>query len=128
MESCLEDQIVHAAEEVHRQLKGPGLLETVYESALSHELFLRGITTQRQVPIPVTYKNVLVRDPLYLDILVENAIIVEIKATGRDYPFYQAQLFTYLRLFNKRRGLLINFGKQSLKKDGIVFIDNDCVA
>lgn len=123
MDHSLKEHIIDAAQEVHRHLQGPGLLETVYESALVYELSLRGISSQRQVPIPVTYKNSSVRDPLFLDILVENTIVVEIKATGKDYPFYQAQLLTYLRLFNKKSGLLINFGKKNLK-EGIFFLEN----
>ncbi len=69
MEKDLSQQIVESAIEVHRLLGGPGLLETIYESALCHELSLRGIPTQRQMQIPVTYKNKVVRDPLFLDIL-----------------------------------------------------------
>jgi len=111
MANDLAQQIIDAAIEVHRQLGGPGLLETIYESALCHELALKGIQTQRQLPIPVTYKSTVVREPLFLDILVENQAIIEVKATGKDYPFYHAQLYTHLRLAGKKWGLLINFGK-----------------
>jgi GxxExxY protein len=107
-------QIVEASREVHRTLGGPGLLETIYESALCHELSLRGIQTQRQIAIPVTYKSVPVREPLFLDILVEKLVIVEVKATGKDYPLYQVQLFTHLRLSGIKYGLLINFGKEKI--------------
>jgi len=124
MEKELADQIIAAAGEVHKLLGGPGLLESVYESALCHELSLRGIKTQRQVPIPVLYKGAFVRDPLYLDILVEDQAILEIKATERDYPFFQIQLSTYLRLTGVKSGMLINFGKQYLK-DGICRLNND---
>jgi GxxExxY protein len=123
MEKKLSDQIIEAAFEVHRFLKGPGLLETVYESALSHELSLRGIPNQRQIPIPVTYKNIQVRDPLFLDILVQDKVIIEVKATGKDYPIYQVQLLTYLRLAGIPFGMLINFGKENLK-DGILPVLN----
>lgn len=116
-------QIIDASCEVHRTLGGPGLLETIYESALCHELSLRGVQSQRQLPIPVTYKNVSVRDPLYLDILVENRVIVEVKATGKDYPIYHAQLFSHLRLSGIKFGLLINFGKSNLK-EGISHVYN----
>lgn len=116
MEKRLSTQIIDAAIEVHRVLGGPGLLETVYECALCRELALRGISTQRQLPIPVTYKNNPVRDPLYLDILVENKLIIEVKATGKDYPFYLAQLYTHLRLTGIQYGLIINFGKGDLKE------------
>lgn len=115
MENKLSHQIINAATEVHKFL-GPGLLETVYECALCHELSLRGINSQRQLAIPVTYKNVSIRDPLYLDILVENQLIIEVKATGKDYPFYRAQLYTHLRLTGMPFGLIINFGKEDLKE------------
>jgi GxxExxY protein len=118
MEQKLSEKIIEAAVEVHRLLGGPGLLETIYEAALCHELSLRGIESKRQLPIPVTYKSSIVRDPLYLDILVENQLIIEVKATGKDYAIYPVQLSTYLRLTGIKWGLLINFGKHHLK-DGI---------
>jgi len=123
MEQKLLHTISDAAMEVHRLLGGPGLLESVYESALSHELSLRGIRNQRQLPIPVMYKNVEVRGPLYLDILVDNKVIIEVKATGVDYPFYHAQLSTHLRLMKIKCGLLINFGKEDVR-EGICQIVN----
>jgi len=126
MEKDLFHQITEAAIEVHRFLGGPGLLETIYETALCHELSLRGLHTQRQLPIPVTYKNATVRDPLYLDIFVENKVVVEVKATGKDYPFYQTQLLTYLRLMGIRSGILIDFGKRSVK-EGISHVVNDVI-
>ena len=121
MEKDLSQQIIAAAMEVHHLLGGPGLLESVYESALSHELSLRGIPNQRQLPIPVTYKNKIVRDPLYLDILVDNKLIIEVKACGKDYSFHQIQLHTYLRLTGIKWGLLINFGKDHVT-DGIFHV------
>ncbi len=122
METLIE-KILEAAREVHNTLGGPGLLETVYESALAHELSLHGITSQRQVPVPVLYKSQEVRDPLFLDLIVEEEVIIEIKATGKDYPMYRAQLSTYLRLMGKKTGLLLNFGKATLK-EGITHIIN----
>ena len=119
MSQSLVQQIVAAAVEVHRLLGGPGLLEVIYESALCHELLLRGVKTQRQLAIPVLYKGASVREPLFLDILVDNQLIIEVKATGKDYPLYQAQLSTYMRLTGIKSGLLINFGKSSIQ-DGIV--------
>jgi GxxExxY protein len=121
MEKNLSDQIIEAAKEVHQFLGGPGLLESVYEAALCHELSLRGIPSQRQLPIPVTYKNKIVRDPLYLDILVDNKLIIEVKAIGKDYPFHQIQLYTYLRLTGIKWGILINFGKEHVT-DGIFHV------
>jgi GxxExxY protein len=126
MEKDIFHQIIEAAMEVHRLLGGPGLLETIYETALCHELSLRGLNTQRQLPIPVTYKNTTVRDPLYLDIFVENKVIIEVKATGKDYSFYHTQLLTYLRLMGVRSGILIDFGKKSVK-EGISRVMNDAI-
>jgi GxxExxY protein len=123
IDNPLANQIVEAAVEVHSVLGGPGLLETVYESALSHELSLRGLHNQRQIPIPVKYKNNEVRTPFFLDLLVENQIILEIKATPNDYPFYQAQLMTHLKFAKISLGLLINFGKKDLR-DGLHYITN----
>lgn len=123
MHNDLEQKIIEAAVEVHQNLGGPGLLESIYESALCHELSLKGIRTHRQKPIPVMYKGVEVREPLFLDILVENQIIVEVKASERDFPFYQIQLLTYLRMMGIEKGLLINFGKHYLK-DSICHLIN----
>jgi GxxExxY protein len=123
MENGLSNQIIEAAVEVHKVLGGPGLLESVYESALCHELSLRGLRCERQLPIPVTYKNVTVRDPLFLDILVEKKLIIEVKASERDFAFYPIQLLTYLRLTGLKNGLLINFGKKQLS-EGIAHVDN----
>lgn len=124
MKIDLAESIIEAAAEVHRQLKGPGLLETVYEAALSYELKLRGINNQRQLPIPVLYKGASIREPLYLDLLVENQIIIEIKASDKNLPYYQAQLLTHLRLLELPVGLLINFGKEYLQ-DGVAKILNN---
>lgn len=123
MEPSIYQHIFDSAVEVHKHLGGPGLLETVYESALCHELSLRGLKSQRQMAIPVTYKNQIVRDPLFLDILVENKVIIEVKATGKTYPFYHAQLLTYLRLAQMESGILINFGNADIQ-EGIIQILN----
>jgi len=123
MEETLYQKIYDAAVEVHQSLGGPGLLESIYESALSYELSLQGISNQRQVAIPVMYKDICVRDPLYLDILVENKIIIEVKATGKDYPYYHAQLCSYLRLANIPFGLIVNFGKENIK-EGVFRMNN----
>ncbi|MGB7978454.1 MAG: GxxExxY protein [Chlamydiales bacterium] len=123
MNGDLSRKIIDAAVEVHHLLGGPGLLESVYESALCHELGLRGLESKRQMPIPVLYKNVPVREPLFLDILVENRVIIEVKANGIDYPYYQVQLSTYMRLTGKKSGLLINFGKVNIH-DGIRSVES----
>jgi GxxExxY protein len=102
--------------EVHRSLGGPGLLESIYESALCHELTIQGLKIQSQVSVEVCYKGVIVRDPLILDILVENQIIVEVKATEKENPIHKVQLLTYLRLTGLRLDLLINFGSRYIKE------------
>ncbi len=120
----LTHQIIGAAIEVHRLLGGPGLIESVYESALCHELNLRDLQNQRQVAIPVLYKGISVREPLFLDILVEKRVIVEVKALGKENPYYQAQVTTYLRLTGLKLGLLVDFGRMLLK-DGMSRIVNE---
>ena len=117
-ENELSYDIIGSAIEVHQTLGGPGLLESIYESSLYHELKLRGFEVQKQVIIPVKYKNTVVRDPLCLDILVDKKVIIEVKATERDHAIHQSQLLTYLRLTGIKLGLLINFG-QNCVKDGV---------
>ena len=123
LENPLSYKIIGAAIEVHKTLGGPGLLEDIYESALCHELSLQGLKAQSQVPVDVFYKGVKIRDPLFIDILVEDRIIIEAKATEKDHPIYAVQLLTYLRLTGLRLGLLINFGSQHVK-DGIQRVIN----
>jgi len=118
IEDDISYKVIGAAIEVHRVLGGPGLLESVYESSLCHELRERGLRVQNQQLVPVKYKNVEVRDPLCLDILVEDRVIIEVKATDKLHIVHQSQLLTYLRLTNLKLGLLINFG-QSCVKDGV---------
>ena len=81
MENEISYKIIGAAIEVHSTLGGPGLLESVYESSLCHELSLRGLKVQKKLTVPVEYKNVVVKDPLWLDILVENKVIIETQAS-----------------------------------------------
>jgi len=109
--------IIGAAIEVHRVL-GPGLLESVYERCLSHELEIRGLGNQRQVPLPVVYKGIHLEEGYRIDILVDRKIIVEIKAVDAIAPVHEAQLLTYLRLSGLHVGLLLNF-HVALMKDGI---------
>jgi len=116
VDNNLTYKIIGAAMEVHRTLGGPGLLENIYESALCHELALQGLTIKSQVPVEVCYKGVIVRDPLILDILIENQIIVEVKATEKENPIHEIQLLTYLRLTGLRLGLVINFGNRHVKE------------
>jgi GxxExxY protein len=114
IENLLSEQVLDAAIEVHRTLGGPGLLESLYEDALFYELRLRNIPALSQVQIPVTYKNFKLRDPMRLDILVDNKIIIEVKATENVSAVHKAQVLTYLRLTNLKLGLVINFGQGRL--------------
>ena len=93
------------------------MLESIYESALCHELILRGLRIQRQKPVQVIYKEVAIREPLFIDILVE------VKATEKNHPIYETQVLTYLRLTGIKLGLLVNFGAPYVK-DGVSRIIN----
>lgn len=116
--------IVLAAIEVHRILGGPGLLESVYVEALVWELMHRGLTVERQKPIPIVYKGHTLATPLRLDLLVNGTVIVECKATINYNPIFEVQLLTYLRLTGLKLGLVINFGER-LVKDGIHRVVNN---
>ncbi len=109
--------VIGAAIEVHRHL-GPGLLESVYQRSLCHELELRGINFRALVKVPVRYKGLELGDALVLDVLVDNRLILEIKAVERLMGIHESQLLTYLRLTGIRLGLLMNFNVNYLK-DGI---------
>jgi GxxExxY protein len=115
--------IVDAALSVHRTL-GPGLLESVYEAALAFELRDRGLRVQRQVPIPVRYRNVIFDEGFRADLIVEDKVIVELKSVERVAPVHPKQLLSHLRLADLRLGLLINFNVELLR-DGIKRIVND---
>ena len=100
--------VVDAALRVHRTV-GPGLLESVYEAALAFELRDRGLQVQRQVPIPVRYRNVTLEEGFRADLVVETKVIVELKSVERVAPVHSTELLTHLRLADLRPGLLINF-------------------
>ena len=110
--------IIAAAIEVHREL-GPGLFESVYEECFSRELALRGISFRRQIELPVIYKGLKLGHAYRLDVVVEEKVIVEVKAVERILSVHKAQLLTYLRITGTPVGLLINFNSPVLK-DGIV--------
>ena len=114
----ISGSIVDAAIKVHKEL-GPGLLEKVYEACLAHELEKRGLRVERQVEQGVIYDGVVLDSGFKLDLLVESAIIVELKAVETLLPVHSAQILTYLRLSDLRLGLLMNFNV-SLLKDGIL--------
>jgi GxxExxY protein len=101
-------EIVQAAYEVHRHI-GPGLLESTYELCLVHELYTRGLQFEQQLALPLVYKGVRLEAGLRLDILVEKAVVVEVKAVEALGPLHQAQLLSYLKLANLRLGFLVNF-------------------
>ena len=105
----LSGAIIDAAMEVHREF-GPGLLERVYEAALQRELLFRGISSRRQVQTEVFYKGETLDEDAYrIDLLVEECVVVEIKTVAAIVPIHEAQLHTYMRLSQKKLGLLINF-------------------
>jgi len=107
--------VLNCAIEVHRTLGGPGLLESVYEEALAWELTQAGLTVARQVQVPIPYKGNTLAAPLRLDLLVDDKIIVECKATSQYNVIYEVQVLTYLRLTGKKLGLVINFGERLVK-------------
>jgi GxxExxY protein len=113
----ITEQVIGAAIEVHKSL-GPGLLESAYEECLCHELTLRKMPFERQKPLPVEYKGTRLDCGYRLDLLVENAVVIEIKAIESIEPIHEAQLLTYLKLGGWKLGLLINFNV-SVLKDGI---------
>lgn len=113
----LSGDVIGAAIEVHREF-GAGLLEVTYELALQHELYLSGISSERQVSLPVRYKDLELPDSYRVDLLVEDSLIIEVKAVGQFIPVHSAQLLTYLKMSKKHLGLLINFHTIQLT-DGI---------
>jgi GxxExxY protein len=113
----LSEKIIGCAIKVHRTL-GPGLLESTYEVCLVHELKKAGLKVERQVPLPVIYDGIQLDAGYQLDILVEDTIILELKSVENLLPIHEAQLLTYLKLADKKLGLLINFNV-TLLKNGI---------
>ncbi len=111
------EKIIGSAIEVHKQL-GPGLLESAYEECLFYELFTNGLDVKKQLALPLVYKNVKLDAGYRIDLLVENKVIVEIKAVDAIADIHKAQLMTYMKLANIKIGLLINFNVTRLK-DGI---------
>lgn len=100
--------IIGAALDVHKNL-GPGLLESIYQRCLSHELASRGVPFEREVAVPIRYKGLVLQPGYRIDLIVENAVVVEIKAVAAIEPIHKAQVLTYLKLMDLRVGLLINF-------------------
>jgi GxxExxY protein len=110
-------QVVDASYKVYRAL-GPGLLESVYQACLFHELTKRGLTVQKEAAIPIHYDGICLSSGLVMDLVVEDQLIVELKAVEKHNELYEAQLLTYLKLANRRLGLLINFNVR-LFKNGV---------
>jgi len=121
-ENDVARDVVDAAYKVHTTL-GPGLLEAVYESVLAHELTRRGHTVERQVDIAIRYEDVVFDVGFRADLLVDDLVIVELKSVEHLLPVHKKQVITYLRLADKRLGLLINFGAYRIK-DGITRLVN----
>jgi GxxExxY protein len=110
----LTEKIIGSAIEVHRAL-GPGLMESAYEECLSWELQQAKLAVQRQVPLPVVYKEVRLEIGYRLDLVVEKQVVIELKTVERLLPIHEAQLLTYLKLSKLRTGLLLNFNSAVLK-------------
>ena len=121
-ENEIASQIVDAAYQIHTSL-GPGLLESVYEALMAHELNRRGLLFVRQQPVPVVYDGIHLETGFRADLIVEDRVVVEIKSVDVLAPVHKKQLLTYLRLTGKRLGLLINFDTV-LIKDGIARVVN----
>ena len=115
----LTECVIGAAIEVHRAL-GPGLLESAYEECLCHEMHIRGIAFERQVPLPVEYKGVKLDCGYRLDLIVEDVLVIEIKCLEHVLPVHEAQLLTYLKMTGKRVGLILNFNVAALTRGGII--------
>ena len=119
----LSYKVIGCAMEVYNVL-GPGLLESAYEKALIHELQINGLSVSSQVPMEMQYKGVNLGEGLRLDLLVEDSLIVELKSVDELKPVHYKQLLTYLKLLDKRIGLLINFNVNDFR-DGIKRVVND---
>ena len=116
----LSSRIIGAAIEVHKAL-GPGLLESAYENCICHELSIGGLSLERQKPLAVRYKGINLDCGYRLDVVVEDAIILELKSCEKIEPIHRAQLLTYLKLSGFKLGLLLNFNV-TLMREGIVRI------
>ncbi|MHB0874411.1 MAG: GxxExxY protein [Anaerolineae bacterium] len=119
----LSRTIIGSAIAVHREL-GPGLLESAYEACLAYEISSRGLAVEQQKPLPLTYRGLTLDCGYRLDLLVENSVVVEVKAIDALAPIHTAQILSYLRLLDCRLGLLINFNVEVLK-DGVRRVVNN---
>jgi len=117
--NALTEQIIGAAIEVHRVL-GPGLLESAYESCLYHELIKRALKVDRQKPLPLVYESVRLDCAYRMDLVVEDAVIVEIKSVAKLDRVHEAQIVSYLRISKLRVGLVLNFNVKVLTQGGVM--------
>ena len=116
-QELIATEVVNIAFKIHKEL-GPGLLESVYDKCFCYELINRSIQYERQKSVPIIYNSLVIDDGLRLDLLIENFMIIELKAQENYHPVWEAQLISYLKLTGKRLGFLINF-HVPLLKDGI---------
>ena len=121
-ENEIAKEIVDAAFQIHKRL-GPGLLESVYEIVLAQELKKRGLRVKRQVPVAIVYDDIKFDEGFRADLIIKDKVIVEFKSVENVVPVHKKQLLTYLRLADKRLGLLINFGAERIR-DGILRVVN----
>ena len=120
----LTDQSIGAAVAVHRAL-GPGLLESAYEACLYYELVKRGLSVERQKPLPLTYEGVKLDCSYRMDLVVENCVIVEVKAVAKLDRVHEAQMLSYLKLADLRVGLVLNFNVRNLTHQGVLRMVNN---
>lgn len=113
----LSYKVIGCAIEVHKQL-GPGLLESVYHECMKKELFLKSINYKSQLLVPINYKGLLIDADYRLDFLVEDEIVVELKAMDGILPVHEAQLLTYMKLLQKSKGILLNFNSTNIVREG----------
>jgi GxxExxY protein len=120
----LTDKIIGAAIEVHRAL-GPGLLESAYEACLYHELVKARVRVERQKPLPLVYDEIQIGCSYRMDLVVEGAVIVEVKSVAKVERVHEAQMISYLKISGLRVGLIINFNVRNVSHDGITRRVND---
>ena len=125
-ENELSEIIIECAIKVHKTL-GPGLLESVYEKVLAYELKKKDLKVECQVSMPITYENITFNEGFRVDMIVNNSVIVELKSINEFDPVHFKQILTYLKLADKKLGLLINFNKELLK-DGIKRVINGFIS
>ena len=121
-ENEISREIVDTAFQIHTKL-GPGLLETVYEVIMAHELKKRGMHVERQMPVPIEYEDLKFEEGFRADLVVNGLVVIELKSVDKLAKVHSKQLLTYLRLIDRKLGLLINFG-ENLIKDGISRVVN----